>query len=102
MSRAPKHQPGRYDGYDEGFTDGQAVAEQDRDDALDALRKTQAQGLVAEEVCAIVVAYFGDLATTMRELRDLAPRHVDLLKQVSHDIRSPTYTATWPHPRNRR
>ena len=34
---------------------------------------------------AAVVAYFGDLATTMRELRDLRPREVDVLKRVTRD-----------------
>lgn len=110
MTKPKKHAHSDHDyqqGYEQGVWDtenrlGDDIEESrlDRDSALDALRQMQTRTLVLEAIATQVVAYFGDLATTLRELTDLSAPEVDVLKRVTRDIYTPTPSAAWHDRRN--
>ena len=64
------------------WTEGDHEAESIYEEALDTAKRGQ---FALESIAAKTVAYFGDLATTLRELTDLTPAEVDVLKRVTRD-----------------
>lgn len=98
MTKPPKNRHADHDyqqGYEQGVWDTENRIGQDIESALEAKAKTDTQALVLESIACQVVAYFGDLATTLAELRDLRPQEVDVLKRVTRDVRTPTASAVW-------
>lgn len=82
--------------YMQGYQDGADDTEARLRDEIAEARAGAGVSFALESIAAQIVDYFGGLAETLRELRDLKPTEVDELKRVSRDVRSPTPSATWP------
>ena len=81
MTKPPKGNHSDHD-YQQGYEQGVWDTENRMGDDLEACG---ADAVALESIAAQIVTYFGDLATTLRELSDLRPREVDVLKRVTRD-----------------
>lgn len=81
MTKPPKGSHSDHD-YQQGYEQGAWDTENRLGDDIAA---ATGDTFALESIAAQIVTYFGDLATTLRELPDLRPREVDVLKRVTRD-----------------